>query len=69
MGDIDGDGDLDVVFGNRDTVGQVWKNNGDGTFTNTGQSLPTTLGAELGDLDGDGDLDLYIVRGCRCSTR
>ncbi|MCA9042289.1 MAG: DUF11 domain-containing protein, partial [Planctomycetaceae bacterium] len=63
LGDIDGDGDLDVVFGNRGSAGQVWKNNGDGTFTNTGQSLAAGAGAELGDLDGDGDLDLFFARG------
>ncbi|MEZ6044017.1 MAG: FG-GAP-like repeat-containing protein [Planctomycetaceae bacterium] len=49
LGDIDGDGDLDLVFGNRDSAGQVWTNNGDGTFTNTGQSLPDGIGHELGD--------------------
>ncbi|MEZ6044015.1 MAG: DUF11 domain-containing protein [Planctomycetaceae bacterium] len=63
LGDIDGDGDLDVVFGNRNSASQLWKNNGDGTFTNTGQSLPSGTGIALGDLDGDGDLDLYAARG------
>ncbi len=61
LGDIDGDGDLDIVSGNTNGEGnQVWTNNGLGSFTNTGQSLGTnsTVSVALGDIDGDGDLDL-----------
>jgi hypothetical protein len=53
FGDLDGDGDLDVVQGGS----VVFLNDGNGIFTNTGQAL----GAgnwDLADIDGDGDLDV-----------
>jgi len=64
LGDLDGDGDLDAVLicytgsGNK-----VLFNNGDGTFTDSGESIWSEydLFAKLGDLDGDGDLDLFVV--------
>jgi hypothetical protein len=61
-GDVDNDGDLDIVVLNR---GQdnVLINNGTGVFTDeTPARFPvtsdTTRGGALADLDGDGDLDL-----------
>lgn len=63
-GDLDGDGDVDIVT--LQTGGtQVWRNDGTGTFTDTGQSLGASAFwagvAALGDADGDGDLDLFTV--------
>jgi len=64
-GDVDADGDLDVVVLNR---GQdfVLINNGSGFFDNqTSTRFPVTAdtsrGGGLGDLDGDGDLDLVVA--------
>ena len=64
-GDIDGDGDLDIIVLNR---GQdlVLINDGGGFFTDqTAARFPVTAdtsrGGGLADLDGDGDLDLVVA--------
>ncbi len=60
VGDLDGDGDLDVLMAGSD---RVLLNNGAGVFTTSNrQSFNTSFfGADLADLDGDGDLDAYFV--------
>ena len=59
-GDVDGDGDHDIVAGSDNQPNRVWLNNGSGTFTDSGQALGfiTTRSIVLGDVDGDGDLDI-----------
>lgn len=47
---------------------KLYKNNGDGTFTNTSQEMGldepvTTMGCNFGDLDNDGFLDFYLATG------
>jgi len=70
-GDLDNDGRLDLVVANgvlKDgSVPQIYRNNGDGAFTNVteraGLKEPPHYGAigiALGDYDRDGDLDLFI---------
>jgi VCBS repeat protein len=71
IGDVDGDGDLDLVmFGLY--VARLYLNDGNGVFEDTTNGatsglpdLSNVLGvdAKFADLDGDGDLDLAIAVG------
>jgi len=64
VGDLDGDADLDVFLALASGhPNQVWFNDGQGAFSDSGQQLPSALGhaVVLGDLDGDGDLDAFMA--------
>ena len=64
LGDVDGDGDLDLVAGNYNQANRLYLNNGtadpfDGvTGSDISSRRPRYLSVALGDVDGDGDLDL-----------
>lgn len=65
-GDYDNDGWLDILLaGNTPTgiIAQVWRNLGDGTFTNINASLPgvALTAAAWGDFDNDGRLDILLT--------
>src|SRR3712207_1537252 len=63
-GDIDGDGDLDLVCANSSTGVSVLRNNGSGTFAPVSSIVNTSnqaVALALGDLDSDGDLDLIFA--------
>ena len=62
LGDIDNDGDLDIVTGNLNQPNQVYVNNGLGIFTDSSQPLGNnnSTSVSLVDIDGDRDLDLLV---------
>ena len=64
LGDLNGDGSLDILLGNYNQPSQVYLNDGQGRFTPTAAPLnPTgnaTNGVALGDLNGDGALDILL---------
>ena len=64
--DVDGDGDLDLAVCGYDCPNRLWRNNGDGTFTDiaAGSGLAARGGSTMmtfADYDNDGDLDAYLV--------
>ncbi|MCL4220644.1 MAG: VCBS repeat-containing protein [Phycisphaerales bacterium] len=80
VGDYDGDGNLDIFVSSLGTTtlltgnqNRLWRNNGDGTFTNVaqaagvrdsrraGSSVGDVFSASFGDYDRDGDLDLAVA--------
>jgi len=66
FGDFDGDGDLDLYVCKARFRNTLYHNNGDGTFSEIGQSagvadVRDSEHAAWGDFDNDGDLDLYVV--------
>ncbi len=71
-GDFDNDGDLDVLIcgrlPNNSSITRVYRNNGNGTFTDIVAGLPGVSGttpptASWGDFNGDGHLDILLVGG------
>jgi hypothetical protein len=65
VGDVDGDGDPDFVYGASSSQPQLYLNDGTGKYNDFTANLPSgnvdmrgTLG--LGDLDGDRDLDIFL---------
>ncbi|MBK8097454.1 MAG: VCBS repeat-containing protein [Planctomycetes bacterium] len=70
--DIDGDADLDILFGNDDFLSnRVYRNNGAGVFADvTATALPSnaefTQNQVVADFDGDGDVDWFTVDAGMC---
>ena len=67
-GDYDNDGDLDIVAVGTYQPHALFRNNGDGTFTNTADAAGIAdprggWGSLFADYDNDGYPDLYITRG------
>ena len=68
--DYDNDGDLDLFAAGFGATSQLFRNDGDGTFTDVTeggglddqQDSYNTTGVAWGDYDSDGDLDLLVVR-------
>lgn len=66
IGDVDGDGDMDIVMGNTSVQNDLWLNNGRGVFSDvTSTNMPAgsqgAWDATLADVDGDKDLDVFFA--------
>ena len=69
--DFDNDGDMDLFVANRGQPDRLYRNNGDGTFTDVAPDLGVDYpqnefpgnseGVAWGDYDNDGDPDLFIA--------
>jgi parallel beta-helix repeat protein len=65
-GDLDNDSDLDLYVTNYGDVDAIYRNNGNGTFTDVAAQAGTDepangTGVSLGDFDNDGDLDIWVI--------
>jgi hypothetical protein len=69
FGDLDNDGDMDIVMTNHGENGQILQNNGTGNFTDitltSGFTTPNTdpIESYVEDFDNDGFLDILISGG------
>ena len=66
FGDFDNDGDLDLYLGNINQSNRMYRNNGDGTFSNITPTanvgnIGPARGIHLADVDADGYLDIYLT--------
>jgi len=62
--DLDGDGDLDAIFGGqRNQPNTVWFNDGSGKFVDSGQVLESyaCYSVRIADFDSDGDPDAFLA--------
>ena len=64
FGDVDGDGDYDLLTGGDGGANEVLLNDGTGIFSSARSFLGGKSNAvALGDMDGDGDLDAVVGNG------
>jgi len=79
-GDLNSDGLPDLYVGNHRELPSVYRNNGNGTFTNvisqvdvsqtwSNRPLADLHGGTWADFDRDGDQDLFVATGTCCQTQ
>lgn len=70
MADLDADGDLDLITADDGAPNRVWRNDGAGGLSDTGQRLGNdfTLALAIGDVDRDGDQDLFFGNNQQADT-
>lgn len=67
IADVDGDGFIDIYFVNQLGQNTLYRNNGNGTFTDITEQAGVKVGdricvtASFADIDNDGDADLYVT--------
>jgi enediyne biosynthesis protein E4 len=67
VADVDGDGLPDLYFTTQVGTSQLWRNRGDGTFTDltvqagVGLTDQTVVAGSFADVDNDGDPDLFVT--------
>ncbi len=64
--DFEGDGDMDMYVANDVSTNGVFRNDGDGTFSDIGATSLAAdyrgaMGMAVGDIDDDGDDDLFVT--------
>ncbi len=70
-GDSDNDGDLDLYLCKYYVENEIYRNNGNGTFTEVDAGVGDRRDSEKAawvDYDNDGDLDLYVVNREQANT-
>ncbi len=66
FGDLDNDGDHDLIVLGNEEVNRLFENLGDGTFADisaasgVGSAVATSSSCSMGDIDGDGLLDIIV---------
>ena len=64
--DADGDGTLEILVTSQESIPQLWRRAGNGTWAVVEGAMPNTFARAtwVGDFDGDGDDDVALLLGC-----